>query len=601
MAAFGALLVATVGAFFVTQHLKVTTPLIAGQPSPYPSAINPVDGRTCKGVNHRFMMISFYLLYRSDDVDVYIVDSAGSVIRTLATGRHMRRDVRIPDGMFVWNGREDNGTLAPDGTYYVKVALIHQGRSVLISNNSGPEPVIVKTAAPHPAVTSVSPQLIPQGNRPVVIHYTGNEGRGLIVRVYRTDLPGGPRLVKSTFSPPDASNTATWNGLIQHRPAPAGTYLMGLDVTDAACNAGHFPVVLPPPPGTTPHAGVTVRYLAAEPPLDPVPAGSRALVYVDSRQRAYRWQLLRAGASKPLVHGAGSSFALRLGLPGPSADLYELALSSGAHTTEVPLIASTSSGHPRVLVVLPALTWQGQNPGDDDGDGLPDTLDAGGPIELARPLAVGLPNGFGDEAALLAYLDKTRHAYDLTTDEGLIDGVGPRLAGHTAVVLAGSERWLPASLARALRGYVQAGGRVLSLGVDSMLRSVTISGYRALNPSAAAAADALGARPGRLVAQKPSDLITQISDGLGIFSGTSGVLQGFSSYQPFTLAVRGARLASAAGATTTAPSIIGYRLGRGVVVDFGLPGFGGTLSRNVGARELLDRTWSVLSSIRPVG
>ena len=36
-AAFAALVVATVAAFFVTQHLKVTTPLIAGAPSPLPA------------------------------------------------------------------------------------------------------------------------------------------------------------------------------------------------------------------------------------------------------------------------------------------------------------------------------------------------------------------------------------------------------------------------------------------------------------------------------------------------------------------------------------------------------------------------------------
>ena len=50
--------------------------------------------------------------------------------------------------LFVWNGREDNGRLAPDGTYYVRVALIHQGRTVTISDASGPKTVKVKTARP---------------------------------------------------------------------------------------------------------------------------------------------------------------------------------------------------------------------------------------------------------------------------------------------------------------------------------------------------------------------------------------------------------------------------------------------------------------------
>ena len=40
--------------------------------------------------------------------------------------------------LFVWNGREDNGRLAPDGTYYVRVALMHQGRTVDDLGRAGP-------------------------------------------------------------------------------------------------------------------------------------------------------------------------------------------------------------------------------------------------------------------------------------------------------------------------------------------------------------------------------------------------------------------------------------------------------------------------------
>ena len=39
--------------------------------------------------------------------------------------------VRIPRRHnFSWNGRETDGALAPDGTYYFRVALIHQGRTI---------------------------------------------------------------------------------------------------------------------------------------------------------------------------------------------------------------------------------------------------------------------------------------------------------------------------------------------------------------------------------------------------------------------------------------------------------------------------------------
>jgi hypothetical protein len=588
--AFAALAAATVAAFFVTQHLKVTTPLIQGAPAPSPGAINPVDGRVCAGVNHRFTRMSFYLQHRADDVDVFVVDQSGAIIRTLASDRHMRRGVRKPDGEFSWNGREDNGAIAPDGTYYFKIALRNQGRTVELSN----APINVITIPPRPVVTSVSPSLT-AGGAPVTIHYSGDAGRGATVLLYRTDLPGKPKLV--FFFGTGNTHTAVWNGRIHDRPAPAGTYLVGLQVTDAACNPGRFPIVLPPAPGTTPRAGVTIRYLAAQPPLTPVPAGTSALVNVDARRQAYRWTLTSAVAKAPLATGTARSHRLLVKLPPGRAGLYELALSSGPHATAVPLVASAPAGAAstaHILVVLPALTWQGRNPVDDTGDGLPDTLDAGLPIELERPLADGLPAGFADEQALLLWLDRSHRSYDLTTDLGLIEGVGPALSGHRGVVLAGSVRWLSRSLGSALRAFVQGGGRLLSLGIDALRRGVTVRGAQALHPTAPTRADALGARLGPVVSQN-KDLITVISDGMGVFTGTSGAFPGFGSYQQFSSVAPGLQVLSEAGTSPSTVSIVGFRRGRGDVIDIGLVGFGSSLARrNVNTEELMSRVWTVL-------
>ncbi|MGI8428575.1 MAG: hypothetical protein ACR2OB_04570 [Solirubrobacteraceae bacterium] len=612
VAAFAALVVATVAAFFVTQHLKVTTPLIAGAPGPYPATISPRQ-TGCQGF-HRRMMISFYLQHRADDVDVYIVDRSRTIIATLASGRHMRRGVRTPDGVFVWNGKQDDGAFAPDGTYYVRVDLIHQGRSEEISGPTGPKPLTVKTVPPRPIVTSVQPALIPQGSAPVAIHfrdYQGIQSRGATVRIYRTDLPGAPRLVWS-FPATGKGQMESWDGRIGGRPAPAGTYLVGLDVTDDACNTGHFPPVLPPARGTTAHAGVTVRYLAAESPLDPVPAGTEALAYVDSRQRPYTWTLARAGSRASIVKGSarGSAGALRVRLPARMAGLYELSIRSGSQRTAVPVVADAASApihaararSPRVLVVLPALTWQGLNPVDDDHDGIPNTLDGGGPILLHRPLADGLPTDLAGEAALLAYLDRAHLPYDLSTDVGLIDRTGPTLIGHSGVVLAGSERWLPDALGIALRSYAQQGGRVLSLGIDSLRRGVslqeTAQGPHALAPTGPAGTDALGARPGALVTGSPN-LVTVLRDDLGIFSGTAGAFPGLHAFEPIPTIAPPAQILSAAGTSTAQPSIVGYRLGRGIVVEAGLPELEPSLSRNVDSQELVSRLWKVLSGSPP--
>jgi hypothetical protein len=254
VAAFAALVVATIAAFFVTQHLKVSTPLINGIRID-PTAFNPRTGITCGRVDHRRAKISFYLQNRPDDVDVYVTDEGRRPIRTLALRHHMRLAVRNPDGNFYWNGREANGSIAPDGSYLVKVALIHQARTVVLSRPSGPYVLTVKTRGPQPVVQSVTPHLIPAARSSVTIRYSGNEGRLATVLIYRTGRRGRPRLVKEFLS---KGQSAVWDGTINGQPAPAGTYLIGLQVTDAACNTGRFPPSVPPAAGSTPNVEVTV-------------------------------------------------------------------------------------------------------------------------------------------------------------------------------------------------------------------------------------------------------------------------------------------------------------------------------------------------------
>jgi hypothetical protein len=215
---FGGLVVATVAAFFITQHLKVSTPFFAGFPRPAPADINPLDPHTCKGVYHGRTHISFYLLNRGDDVNMYVVDSNGTIVRTVASDRHMGVKQRR---LFIWNGRESDGTIAPDGTYYFRVALIEQGRSIDVGG-----PIHVNTTPPHPVVYRVTPNLIPQGSTPATIKFRGNEGFRSRINIYRTDLPGRPRLVDH-FVTKHRPTQATWNGTIDGLPAPAGTYTVG--------------------------------------------------------------------------------------------------------------------------------------------------------------------------------------------------------------------------------------------------------------------------------------------------------------------------------------------------------------------------------------
>jgi flagellar hook assembly protein FlgD len=83
---------------------------------------------------------------------VYIINQSEKRIATVARSRFMKAALypyEVPT-VFTWNGREQNGSAAPDGDYYFAVDLLHQGRVVTISNEAGPLPVVVNNHARCP-------------------------------------------------------------------------------------------------------------------------------------------------------------------------------------------------------------------------------------------------------------------------------------------------------------------------------------------------------------------------------------------------------------------------------------------------------------------
>jgi hypothetical protein len=139
LAAFAALVVATVGAFFITQHLKVTTPLISAvSPPTAPVIFSDGGSPTCPDSTS----ISFYLLHQADNVNVYVVNARDEVVRTLATEVPMGRKQRVA---FTWRERAYGGA-TPTGKYNFRVVLVHQRRTI--------DPVIVG-ATGNPATVTV--------------------------------------------------------------------------------------------------------------------------------------------------------------------------------------------------------------------------------------------------------------------------------------------------------------------------------------------------------------------------------------------------------------------------------------------------------------
>jgi hypothetical protein len=659
--AFGLMVAATIGAFFLTQHLKSQPPVVWDNPFPIPAAFNPAaPGRLCttagkdpKRLHYGSTFLNFGISH-AGTVSVYIVNSAGTTVATVASGIKMQASdpgSKAGTRTVVWHGLVRNGSIAPDGEYDFQIAVPQAGRNATLIHS----PVRVLTVPPRPRVLSVAvigtgttttttatttstattastttastattattgsttgttstgttttgPAILSPPHETVAVRFTpsGTPGgyRRVTLDIYRTDVTGKPQLVATL--PRDADKlTALWNGEIHNKPAPAGTYLVGITAQNAACDPATWPAVVPPTPGTTPGAGVTIRYLSVTPPLAPAAAGSRVDVPVTSAT-PITFKLRLAGSSKVLAHGssAGGSGHARVRLPKHNAGLYELTVRSAGRTATVPLVAyatGAAASRARVLVVLPALTWLGDSPVDDTGDGVPDTLRSGSAAQLDRPLIDGLPASIGDDGALLRYLRSEHFDFQVTTDVALAEGKGPSLVDRWGVLFPDGETYLPSALATNLKSFVTNGGRVLALGTGTFTGTDAISGYPQ-NPRAAAPVttktDLFGAQRGP-VTSTHGDLIAALADHLKLLGNAVDFTE-FKRYQPIEPPAAEQTHVSAEGIANGSPAIVAYPFGTGTVVEIGLPNFGASLAADAESQQLLANIWRKLAKLR---
>jgi hypothetical protein len=229
---FAVLALATVGAFYLTQHLKVSDPLINGLPRADPAVINPLAGGFCvdldkKYVSFRSTKVGFFLQRNNSRVVVHVLNGAGQRVADMRGSGRMLIAGFQRYYYFTWAGREYDGQLAPDGTYSLQAVLEFDGRAFPVGK------VTVLTSRPTPTVD------LTVDNRRATLRFTPAGYRSVMLEVYRQGERGK---ALAQIAVAASASSAVWNERFDGKRAPAGGYLIGLQVRNASCTFGGSPL-----------------------------------------------------------------------------------------------------------------------------------------------------------------------------------------------------------------------------------------------------------------------------------------------------------------------------------------------------------------------
>lgn len=649
-AVFALLVLGTAGAFVLTQVLKTEMPVVL-RFSVQPIYFSP----TGDGTRDR-TQIGFDLSEPAE-VTFSVVDDDGNIVRELFRDRPLRGDAKH---RFRWDGRDDDGNVVPDGVYRMVVERRKEGRRLQsykqIVVDTAPPKVALRSAAPG--------VVDPSSGRPiaVTVRYRGPKTRGPEFRVWRTD-DGPPRVVRR-FRGDNRRRGVWNGTVTAGHYAEDGDYAFQVRVRDRAGNVGLAPPRVPNARTAQPGTGVAVRRLTLRGPGGVVSSGSLAKLAVGPAARPYSWRLTRLGSGQAIKQGSGRGDQLRIRMPAdartgvyvvavttstavPAASTPSRARRSGgkgrrpgaAAPPKVPATTGSALGadgqldparvpqppdqpaevtarwplavaglpprgvpadHPRPLLVLPAMTWQGLNRFDSDGDGFADTLATASSIPADRPYAGGrLPARLTRESQpLLEFLDRAGQAYDLTTDLALARGEGPALGNAPGVALGGSAIWLTRGLRdRLLAEVAEEGKPVAVFGGESLRRSVALSDGRLRDPSPPRPDDLFGERTALERVDPPAPLAVE-RDELELFTAIDSLFGSFSEIERSVALPDGAELLSAAGREPDEPAFVGYRLGDGTVVRVGSPQWTDLLAESaldVEVPRVTRRIWQLLA------
>jgi hypothetical protein len=299
------LLVATSAAFAITEHLKgEKSPLYAVQVSagaapPLHGGLPVVISPVCH-CSTSVTRIGFELRH-PDRVTVSVVDEDGNTVWTHPEellGAHVSQHV-------TWDGRTDSGGRVPDGVYNPSVYLANERHGFQFANK-----ITVDTKPPvnvsQPTV--LKPVLLAGPGRSVAIKYDFDEKAHALVYLDGRQIIAGHKSAQQA--------KIKWNGRLDHRPLPAGTYVLSIGARDLAGNET--------PVGGRKQVTVVLRYIAVTPGLIRVRSGRPFRVQVETASRHYTWRL-------GLRHGERRRKTLRLRAPS-TPGRYRLVVAQNGHT-----------------------------------------------------------------------------------------------------------------------------------------------------------------------------------------------------------------------------------------------------------------------------